>query len=107
MIPTLDDVKTARRYRFPANNKMLFLMDFRACKGIPNDRDFYFKRDIIDGIVELVARGYGIAGDYGLGPIYIKTNQLPESLDDSRVTAIEGGQKDGRNNVDKLDGSHF
>jgi hypothetical protein len=78
MIPTLDDVKNARRYRFPASNKMLFLMDFRAWKGIPNDRDFYLKRDLGDGTVELVARGYGIAGDYGKGPIYIKANQLEQ-----------------------------
>jgi len=77
MVPTLEQLNGVKRYRFPADNKARYFMDFASWETLPADRLFYLKGDAPGGRVELVAHGYGLRGDYGNGSIFIDPEQLP------------------------------
>jgi hypothetical protein len=80
MPPTKEQLKGAKRYVFPDNNKAQYFMDFAFWETLPSDRIFYLKGDAPHGHVELVAHGYGIEGEYGNGSIIIDPKYLPPEL---------------------------
>lgn len=80
-VPWLSDIEDRPAIRFPKGNKIGFWMDFAYWKGIPSDRNFYFNGDSAPqhDSVYLVARGYGVRGDYGNGSIMVRKSDLTTS----------------------------
>ena len=75
-VPTKEQLKDLPSLRFPEGNKIEFFMDFCFWEGIPSDRDFYIAGDAPHGTLDLVAEGYGIAGSYGNGSIYVNRRDV-------------------------------
>lgn len=72
-LPTLADVADQPPLRFPPN-QIVYWMDFSSWRGIPTDRDFYIHKEAPSqhDSYYLVARGYGLRGDYGNGSMMVK-----------------------------------
>lgn len=81
-VPWLSDIETRPPLRFPKGNKIGFWMDFAYWEGIPSDRNFYIESEGPEQhkSVYLVARGYGVRGDYGNGSIMVKKADIAETF---------------------------
>jgi hypothetical protein len=77
-VPYLSDLEGRPAVRFPDGNKIQFWMDFACWEGIPSDRDFYINGESAPQHASfyLVARGYGVRGDYGNGSIMVNKSAL-------------------------------
>ena len=84
---TIEQVERLPRIKFPAGNSVRFLMDFGCYKGLPSNLDFYVVGPAPGnlGMVELVARGYGIKGDYGSGSIFMKLTEQPREREEKEI----------------------
>jgi hypothetical protein len=76
-VPNLSDIEVQPPIRFPKGNRIAFWMDFSWFVGVPSDRNFYIRRQVPNhDSWDIVARGYGVAGDYGNGSIMVKNADI-------------------------------
>lgn len=75
-ISQLSEYHESERYVFHPGNEISFGMDFRWFCGVPSELVFFKKGEIGSSLIELVAIGYGVAGNYGNGSIVIKRDDL-------------------------------
>lgn len=85
-LPTLDELQDSgvSRFLFPPDNAVPYWMDFASWEGLPSDRVFYLDatEKAPHARVTLRASGYGVAGDYGNGSVFMKAEYLPPKLPD-------------------------
>ncbi len=83
-IPTLKELEDAKlpRVRFKEGNRAGYFMDHSFWRTLPDEIEFFVKAMKSHKTqVELLARGFGVAEDYGNGSIFISVGELRKWTD--------------------------